>query len=41
LLNLAARPEIQALKKSSQELLEALQGNGGMVNAAKRALLGI
>lgn len=40
LLNLASRPEIQALKKGSQELLEALKGSGGMVNAAKRTLMG-
>jgi len=40
LRNLAARPEVLALKKSSRELWQALQANGGMVNAAKRALVG-
>jgi len=40
LLNLANRPEIQALKKTPQELLEALRESSGMVNAAKRHLLG-
>jgi len=40
LLNLAGRPEIQALKKTPQELLEALRESSGMVNAAKRHLLG-
>jgi len=39
LLNLAGRPEVQALKKSSQELLKALKDSGGMVNAAKRILV--
>jgi len=40
LKNLASRPDVQALKKSSQEIWEALRAHSGMVNAAKRALLG-
>lgn len=39
LINLAGRPEVQALKKSSQELLNALRANDGIVNAAKRYLI--
>merc|ERR1712150_31151 len=39
LRNLAGRPDVLALGRSSQELLNALKANGGMVNAAKRALL--
>jgi len=39
LINLASRTEVQALKKSSHELLDALKKNDGMVNAAKRCLL--
>lgn len=39
LRNLAGRPDVLALKKSSQELLQALKANDGMVNAAKRSLL--
>jgi len=38
LLNLAGRPEVQAMKKSSQDLLNALKASSGMVNAAKRIL---
>jgi len=41
LRNLADRPEVLALGKSGSELLAALQKNEGMVNAAKRALLGV
>jgi len=40
LQNLAARPEVMALGKSSEELLDALKASSGMVNAAKRVLLG-
>merc|ERR1712060_193015 len=39
LLNLAGRPEVRAMKKSSHELLQALKDSGGMVNAAKRILV--
>jgi len=39
LVNLISRPEVQALKKSSQEILDALKAKDGMVNAAKRFLL--
>jgi len=37
--NLAARPEVQTMKKSSQELLKALKDSGGLVNAAKNIIL--
>jgi len=40
LCNLASRADVQALNKSSQELWDALRAHNGMVNAAKRALLG-
>jgi len=40
LRNLASRPEVAACGKSSQELFKALQASGGLVNPAKRALLG-
>jgi len=40
LRNLASRPEVLALGKSSQELWDALKASNGMVNASKRALLG-
>jgi len=40
LRNLAARPEIVASGKSSREVFEALKASGGLVNPAKRALLG-
>eukprot|EP00928_Gymnodinium_smaydae_P051161 TRINITY_DN3468_c0_g1_i1.p1 TRINITY_DN3468_c0_g1~~TRINITY_DN3468_c0_g1_i1.p1 ORF type:complete len:318 (-),score=92.56 TRINITY_DN3468_c0_g1_i1:215-1168(-) len=40
LRNLAGRPEIIASGKSSSELLAALQTSNGLVNPAKRALLG-
>jgi len=40
LCNLAARPDVALLKKSPQELLNALKASNGMVNAAKRSLLG-
>jgi len=40
LRNLAARPEIMASGKSSKELFAALQASEGLVNPAKRALLG-
>jgi hypothetical protein len=39
LLNLAGRPEVRAMKKSSHELLKALKDSGGMVNVAKRILV--
>merc|ERR1711920_333203 len=39
LRNLASRPEIMALKKTPEELLDALRAHGGIVNAAKRSLL--
>jgi len=38
--NLAGRPDIIALKRSPQELLNALKASNGMVNVAKRTLLG-
>jgi len=40
LKNLAARPEVVACGKSSEALLAALQTSNGLVNPAKRALLG-
>lgn len=40
LRNLADRPDVRALGKSGEELWVALKANGGMVNSAKRALLG-
>jgi len=40
LKNLAARPDVAALGKSSQEIWHALKSSSGMVNAAKRALVG-
>jgi len=39
LRNLFCRPDVAALGKSHQELLDALKANKGMVNAAKHALL--
>merc|ERR1711920_1215453 len=39
LRNLAARPDVLALGRSSQELWHALKAHNGMVNAAKHALL--
>merc|ERR1712050_526343 len=39
LRNLAARPEVIACGKSSRDIFSALQASGGLVNAAKRALL--
>jgi len=41
LRNLAGRPEVLALGKSGGELLAVLQKHEGMVNVAKRALLGV
>merc|ERR1712196_522207 len=38
--NLAGRPDVLALKKTPQELLDALTANNGLVNAAKHSLLG-
>merc|ERR1719188_277298 len=38
--NLAARPEVVASRKTSQDLLGALQASKGLVHPAKRALLG-
>jgi hypothetical protein len=40
LKNLAARSEIAALKLPSQKILEALKESDGLVNPAKRVLLG-
>jgi len=40
LRNLAARPEVVASGKSSREIFKALQASGGLVNSAKRALVG-
>lgn len=40
LRNLAARPDVSALGKSSEELLGALKASNGIVNAAKRSLCG-
>jgi len=40
LCNLAGRPEVRALGKTDTELLEALKVHGGIVNVAKRSLLG-
>merc|ERR1712129_309865 len=37
--NLASRPDVCALGKSSQQLLDVLKTHNGMVNAAKHALL--
>lgn len=39
LRNLASRPEVAALGRSPQELLDALKANQGMVNAAKHSLI--
>jgi len=39
--NLAARPEVVASRKTSQDLLGALQASKGLVHPAKRALLGV
>ena len=39
LRNLAARAEVAATGKSSRELFDALKTSGGLVNAAKRALI--
>jgi len=41
LRNLAARPDVAASSKSSADLLAALKASGGLVNPAKRALLGL
>jgi len=40
LKNLAGRPEVVASGKQSREILAALKASGGLVNPAKRALLG-
>lgn len=40
LKNLAARPDVLAAGKSSRDLLEALKDSKGLVNPARRALLG-
>jgi hypothetical protein len=40
LRNLAARPEVLASGKTSRAILDALKSSGGLVNPAKRALLG-
>jgi len=39
LRNLAARPDVQAMGKTSDQLWQALKASNGMVNAAKHALL--
>merc|ERR1739844_123521 len=41
LQNLAARPEVVASKKSAKAILDALKSSGGLVNPAKRVLLGL
>lgn len=41
LQNLAGRPEVMASKKSSRAILDALKTSGGLVNPAKRLLLGL
>jgi len=41
LRNLAARPEVVASGKQARALLDALQASKGLVNPAKRALLGM
>lgn len=41
LRNLAARPEVLASGKSARAILEALRTSGGLVNPAKRVLLGV
>uniref|UniRef100_A0A7S1RYL3 HMG box domain-containing protein n=1 Tax=Alexandrium catenella TaxID=2925 RepID=A0A7S1RYL3_ALECA len=40
LRNLASRPEVVAAGKKSREVFEALKAAGGLVNPAKRALVG-
>mmetsp|Transcript_6821 Transcript_6821/g.12719 ORF Transcript_6821/g.12719 Transcript_6821/m.12719 type:complete len:222 (+) Transcript_6821:71-736(+) len=40
LKNLAARPEMASSGKTARQMLQALQDTGGLVNQAKRALLG-
>jgi len=40
LRNLASRPEVVAVAKGSAEILAALQTSGGLVNPAKRSLIG-
>jgi len=40
LKNLASRPEVAAAGKTSRDIFKALQASGGLVNPAKRALLG-
>merc|ERR1712228_342171 len=39
--NLASRPEIVSSRKSARAVLDALKASGGLVNPAKRTLLGI
>merc|ERR1712050_751898 len=39
--NLASRPEVISSKKSGRAVLDALKVSGGLVNPAKRALLGL
>eukprot|EP00413_Alexandrium_margalefii_P043314 CAMPEP_0204602312 /NCGR_PEP_ID=MMETSP0661-20131031/56572_1 /ASSEMBLY_ACC=CAM_ASM_000606 /TAXON_ID=109239 /ORGANISM="Alexandrium margalefi, Strain AMGDE01CS-322" /LENGTH=383 /DNA_ID=CAMNT_0051613263 /DNA_START=57 /DNA_END=1204 /DNA_ORIENTATION=- len=41
LRNLASRPEVVAAGKTSREIFKALQASGGLVNPAKRALVGV
>jgi len=41
LKNLAARPEVVVSGRSARALLDALQTSKGLVNPAKRALLGL
>jgi len=40
LKNLAGRADLKDLKKSDKDLLEAIKSSGGLVNPARRALLG-
>jgi len=40
LKNLAARPEMASSGKTARQMLQALQDTGGLVNQAKRVLLG-
>lgn len=40
LQNLAGREDVKVLKKSDKDLLEAIKTSSGLVNPARRALLG-
>merc|ERR1712113_1370596 len=39
--NLASRPEVVSSKKTARAVLDASKKSGGLVNPAKRALLGL